>query len=389
MAVPLLDLKAQNGALDSDLKAAFARVLESGYYILGPEVEALEADLAHFTGARHAIGVASGTDAILLALMALGIGAGDEVICPTFTFFATAGCVARLGATPVFVDSRQEDFNIDADDVRRHLTPRTKAIIPVHLFGQMADMDPLLELARERGLAVIEDAAQALGATLSGRQAGSVGTFGAYSFFPSKNLGCLGDAGALVTNDDALAERARVLRVHGMQPKYFHPFIGGNFRIDALQAAFLRVKLPHYGQYTRQRQENAALYREALEKLEGVETVPGEEGAREIVLPAELPGRGHIWNQFTLRVRAADGSSGRRDALRAFLAERQIGCEIYYPKTLHRQECFAYTGQEGKKLPCADALAGEVLSLPIYPELVREQLEEVVQAVAAFLAEGL
>jgi dTDP-4-amino-4,6-dideoxygalactose transaminase len=387
MAVPLLDLKAQNGALEAELKGIFERVLRSGHYILGPEVEGLEKELTAFTGARHALGVSSGTDAILLALMALGVGPGDEVICPSFTFFATAGCVARLGATPIFADSRDSDFNLDLEDAARRVTKKTKAIIPVHLFGQMADMDGVMALADEHGLAVIEDAAQALGSTSQGRQSGTVGTFGTYSFFPSKNLGCLGDSGALVTNDDRLAERARILRVHGMEPKYFHPFIGGNFRIDALQAALLRAKLPHYNDYTQKRRENARFYRERLGGLAGVSQNPAAKDAA-ILLPAELPGEGHIWNQFTLRVRNGKGSAERRDALRSHLLGRGIGCEIYYPRPLHTQDCFSYTGQGGADLPRAARMAAEVLSIPVYPELTQQQKEEVVQGVADFLSGG-
>lgn len=384
MAVPLLDLKGQNGALDAELKAAFERVLYSGHYVMGPENEAFEKALAAFTGAKHALGVSSGTDAILLALMALEIGPGDEVICPTFTFFATAGCIARTGATPVFADSTENGFNVDVADVARRITPRTKAIIPVHLFGQMAAMDAILDLAKEHGLAVIEDAAQALGATLGGRQAGSLGTFGAYSFFPSKNLGCLGDGGALVTNDDRLAERAKILRVHGMEPKYYHPFIGANFRLDPLQAAFLSVKLPHYGDYTRKRQANAAFY---LERLRGRPGVTSDAGADEnvIILPSAQPDEGHIWNQFTLRVRGAGGTSERRDAFRSYLAGQGVGSEIYYPKTLHAQECFAYVGQGGDPFPRANALAREGVSIPIFPELTRAQKEEVAAAIEGFL----
>lgn len=388
MAVPLLDLKGQNGALDVELKAAFERVLNSGHYVMGPENEALEKALAAFTGAKYALGVSSGTDAILLALMALEIGPGDEVICPTFTFFATAGCVARTGATPVFADSAESGFNVDVADVARRITPRTKAIIPVHLFGQMAEMDAIQDLAKEHGLAVIEDAAQALGASGPGssRQAGSLGTFGAYSFFPSKNLGCLGDGGALVTNDDQLAERAKILRVHGMEPKYHHPFIGANFRLDPIQAAFLQVKLPHYGEYTRKRQANAAFYLERLAGLPGVfsegAAAPGKDV---IVLPSAHPDEGHIWNQFTLRVRGKDGSSARRDAFRAFLAERGVGSEIYYPKTLHAQDCFAYVGQGAEPFPRAEALARECVSIPVFPELTEAQKEEVVAVIGGFL----
>src|SRR5580658_2762091 len=271
MNVNLLDLKAQNGALEPELHEAFLRVLRSGHFILGAEVERFERALAEFTGAKYALGVSSGTDAILVALMALGIGPGDEVLCPTFTFFATAGCVARVGAKPVFVDSCPVCFNLDLRDAARRITPRTKAILPVHLFGQAAEMDAVLELARQHGLRVIEDAAQAMGATYRGRQVGTLGDFGTISFFPTKNLGALGDAGAVLTNDAALFERAKILRMHGMEPKYHHQVVGGNFRLDALQAALLSVKLPHFDGYTAARRRNAALYTERLAQLPGVE----------------------------------------------------------------------------------------------------------------------
>src|SRR3954471_11655070 len=264
MAVPLLDLNAQNLAMEGELKAAFERVLRSGHFIMGPEAVAFEKEIAQFLGVKHALGVSSGTDAILLALMALEIKAGDEVICPTFTFFATAGCIARTGAAPVFVDSDPVTFNVDPDDVARKITKKTKAIMPVHLFGQCAEMDAILALAREKGVRVIEDGAQALGATYKGRQAGTMGDFGTFSFFPSKNLGGFGDSGLLVTNDDALAERATLLRVHGAKPKYYHKFVGANFRMDALQCALLRVKLPHCRSYNERRAANAAYYNEKL-----------------------------------------------------------------------------------------------------------------------------
>jgi dTDP-4-amino-4,6-dideoxygalactose transaminase len=386
MTVPLLDLKVQNGALDAELKEAFERVLRSGFYILGPEVEELERELGSYAGARHVIGVSSGTDAILLALMALGIGPGDEVICPSFTFFATAGCIARIGAVPVFAESAKEGFGLDVEDVARRVTPRTKAIIPVHLFGEMTDLGPLMELATAHGLRVVEDAAQALGASYQGRMAGSVGDFGTYSFFPSKNLGCLGDGGALATNDDELAARAKILRVHGMEPKYYHKFIGGNFRIDPLQAALLRVKLPYYSEYSRGRQANAAYYRAELGALEGVGTAGKGSERWTIELPTDPADAFHIWNQFTLRVRSSDGSSARRDALRSFLLERAIGCEIYYPKTLHTQECFSYLGQAKEHLPRAETLSRECLSIPVFPELTEVQRAEVVQAISEFLA---
>ena len=274
MPVPLLDVNAQNHPLEAEFTEAFLRVFRSGQFIMGSEVTALETALAELTGSRHCLGVSSGTDAILLALMALDIGPGDEVLVPTFTFFATGGCVSRTGATPVFVDACPVCFNLDVEDARAKLTSRTKAIIPVHLFGQSADMDPILALAGEHGLRVLEDAAQSLGAGYRDRPCGSLGDFGTYSFFPSKNLGGFGDAGALVCQDDALAERARILRNHGSQPKYYHHWVGGNFRLDPLQAAMLRVKLPHYGDYTARRQANAAFYTEHLGALPGVAVAP-------------------------------------------------------------------------------------------------------------------
>ena len=369
MAVPLLDLNAQNLALENELKAAFERVLRSGMFILGPEAVAFEKEMAQMIGVKHALGVSSGTDAILLALMALDIKAGDEVICPTYTFFATAGCIARAGATPVFVDSRPDSFNVDPDDISRKITGRTKAIMPVHLFGQCAEMEPILQLAKEKGLRVIEDGAQALGASYNGKQAGSMGDFGTFSFFPSKNLGGFGDSGLLVTNDDALAERATLLRTHGSKPKYYHKFVGGNFRMDPLQCALIRVKLPHYNRYTERRQANAAYYTEKFSAIPGL--------ASKITLPKATANCGHIWNQYTLRVLGA----GRRDALKNFLAEKKIGTEIYYPVPMHQQECFAYVGTKKETMPVANQLANEALSIPIFPELKREQLDEVISAI--------
>jgi dTDP-4-amino-4,6-dideoxygalactose transaminase len=368
MKVPLLDLNQQHAPLAAELSAAFQRVLTSGQFILGREVEEFEQAAAALTGTRHAIGVSSGTDAILLALMALGIGPGDEVLCPSFTFFATAGCVARVGAKPVFVDSCGTSFNIDVADASRRVTARTKAIMPVHLFGQTADMDAVRKLATAHGLRVIEDAAQALGASFNGRPAGSMSDFATFSFFPTKNLGALGDAGLLVTSNDELAERARVLRNHGAEKQYFHKLVGGNFRLDALQAAFLKVKLPHLAGYTARRRENAAFYNKAL-------SATRRSRADEDIRPAELPGNYHIWNQYTLRV---DG----RDQLRRHLAERGIASAIYYPVPLHRQECFTSAGP----LPVAEQLSQECLSLPIYPELTSEQLEWVAAAVREFAA---
>jgi len=390
--VPLLDLNAQNLALESELKDAFERVLRSGRFILGPEVEKLERELASRLGVEHAIGVSSGTDAILLALMTLEIGPGDEVLCPTFTFFATAGCVARTGATPVFVDSCPSCFNLDVSDAGRKIGPRTRAIIPVHLFGQPAEMDGVLELARANGIPVIEDGAQSLGARYKNRCVGALGAFGIFSFFPSKNLGGFGDGGLVVTNDGNLAARARDMRAHGARPKYHHKYVGGNFWLDPLQAALLAVKVPHYDAYTERRRANAAYYTEQLSRLPGAvvtegaghlcgeKTTPARPGhAGRVVLPGAHRDRTHIWNQYTLRLRR----SGDRDALRDFLQKRRIGSEIYYPVPMHRQECFAYL--DDVSLPVAEALAGECLSIPIYPELSRRQQDEVVSAVAEFL----
>lgn len=393
MAVPLLDVNAQNHPLESDFNSAFQRVFRTGHFIMGQEVTSFEQEIAALVKSKHALGISSGTDAILLALMALEIGPGDEVLCPAFTFFATAGCVSRTGATPVFVDVCPVCFNIDLRDARKKVTARTKAIVPVHLFGQSAHMDGVMKLAKEHGLRVIEDAAQAIGAGYHGRSVGTMGDFGCYSFFPSKNLGGLGDGGLLVTEDDELARKAISLRNHGMNPKYYHSHIGGNFRLDALQAAFLRVKLPHYAGYTSNRQANAAYYTDRLGSLPGVALAPEsacaslhaspvEGPAARITLPRALPGHDHIWNQYTLRVAGA----GQRDALREHLVSRQIGCEIYYPVTMDQQTCFASL-PASSRVGCevSHRLANEVLSIPIYPELKLEQKEEVVAAIANFL----
>jgi dTDP-4-amino-4,6-dideoxygalactose transaminase len=363
--------------------------VRSGQFILGPEVEKFERDLAASVGARHALGVSSGTDALLLALMALGIGPGDEVLCPSFTFFATAGCVSRVGARPVLCDSSPVTFNLDLRDAEKRLTPRTRAIIPVHLFGQSADMDAVLALAAKHRLRVIEDAAQALGARWRERPVGTMGDFGVASFFPTKNLGALGDAGALVTQDDALHERARILRVHGMEPKYHHQLIGGNFRLDALQAALLAVKLPRAAAYNLSRQRHAGHYAARLSSLPGARLAmrgdarvsPEVKEAARLILPIVLPEGQAIWNQYTVRVPGA----GRRDALRAHLTARGIASEIYYPIPLHEQACFADLGYQPDDLPWAPRLAGEVLSLPVYPELAESQVEEVCAAIGDFL----
>lgn len=374
MNVPLLDLNAQNFPLEEELTAAFKRVLHSSRFILGPEVEELESKIAEMAEAKHGIGVSSGTDAILLALMALDIGPGDEILCPSFTFFATAGCIARTGATPIFVDSTEDTFNIDVADAARKITKKTKAIIPVHLFGQAANMDAVMALAEEHDVPVIEDGAQALGAKYHGRPVGGIGTFGTFSFFPSKNLGGFGDGGMLVTNDDALAEKSRIFRAHGSKPKYYHKYVGGNFRLDPLQAALLLVKLPHYDEYTRKRQENASRYTAEFQNLSNQEQA--------LLLPVNSQGDGHIWNQYTLRVPGED----RRDVLRKHLNSVGVGSEIYYPVPMDEQECFADLGQKGS-CPMATKLAGDCFSIPIFPELSEEQQAAVVEAVGDALAQ--
>jgi dTDP-4-amino-4,6-dideoxygalactose transaminase len=363
MPVPLLDLNRQNAPLHAELMAACERVLRSGHFIQGEEVELFEADCARFLGVKHAIAVSSGTDAILVALMALEIGPGDEVICPSFTFFATAGCIARTGATPVFADSDLETFNLDPVDLARRITPRTKAIIPVHLFGQSADMDPILRIAAEHKLVVIEDAAQSLGARYKGRACGTMGDAGTYSFFPSKNLGGFGDGGLVATNRDDLAERIRLLRTHGARPKYYHKLIGGNFRLDALQCALLRVKLPHLKSYCESRRVNAEFYTQHLKDLTGV------------FVPTILEVNDSIWNQYTLRLPRQE----RRESLRRALTERSIGHEVYYPIPLHRQECFS--NLPSGPLRTCEELAGVVLSIPVFPELVDGERSNIVEAI--------
>jgi dTDP-4-amino-4,6-dideoxygalactose transaminase len=377
--VPFLDLRRETGSLDAELQDAFARVLGSGRYILGPEVEALEAQCAQLLGVKHALGVSSGTDALLLALMTLGIGAGDEVICPTYTFFATAGVVWRTGARPVFVDVLPCCYNLDPSGVAARVTPRTRAIIPVHLFGQCAHMDPILQLASSRGIAIVEDAAQAIGASTGGRRAGTMGRLGCFSFFPSKNVGALGDAGLLVTDDDALAAKARVLRTHGAEPKYHHALVGGNFRMDALQAALLRVKLTRLDASTARRQANARLYRQLFEAR-------GLDGTR-LILPAECQ-ETHVYHQYVVRVPDPPGRHGTgstRDGLRTLLAERRVGTEVYYPVPMHLQPCFSALGGRAGDLPQAEGAAVETLALPIFPELTHDEIEYVTHGVAAML----
>lgn len=362
--VPLLDLEGQYRPLRDDILAAITRVCDSQRFIMGPEVEALERELAADLGAGDAIAVSSGTDAILAVLMALGIGPGDEVVTSTFSFFATAGCVARLGATPVLVDIDPTTYNLDPAAVRAALTPRTTAIIPVHLYGLCADMDPILAAASDAGVPVIEDACQTIGGTYRGRQAGSMGTAGCFSFFPTKNLGAFGDAGLVTTGDRALGHEIRLLRNHGADRRYFHKRIGGNFRLDALQAAVLRVKRPHLPRWTEMRRANAARYA-ALFASAGL--------TGRIVLPTEPAGRRHIFNQYVVRV-------PDRDRVRAFLTERGIGTEIYYPVPFHLQECFAHLGHGRGDFPQAEAAADSTIALPVYGELTEAQQAAVVGA---------
>ena len=338
-------------------------------FILGPEVEKLEAELAQDLGARHAIGVSSGTDALIVSLMALDIGPGDEVIIPTLSFFATAGAVARLGATPVFVDVDPVNLMIDPAAVRRALTSRTRAVMPVHLFGLCAEMDALLEIGSEHNIRIVEDAAQALGAAYKGRPAGLFGDVGCFSFFPTKNLGAFGDAGLVVTNDDALGRRIRLLRNHGASPKYYHREIGGNFRLDALQAAVLRVKRPHLGDWNSQRRQNAARYREGFTRA-GL--------AGRVTLPEEPAGQSHVYHQYVIRV-------PERDRVRTFLTDRGIGTEVYYPVPFHRQECFTHYPSSLGQFPNADAAVAEVLALPVYPGLSDEQASYVISSIGEAL----
>jgi dTDP-4-amino-4,6-dideoxygalactose transaminase len=368
MKVPLLDLQAQYAPLRVEILAAMTRVADSQRFIMGPEIDALEDELARMLGIPYAISVSSGTDALLLALMALGIGPGDEVITPTYSFFATAGAVVRLRARPVLVDIDPVTFNIDPVQAVAAITPRTKAIMPVHLFGLAADLDPLLEAGARAGIPIVEDAAQAIGSTYKSRPAGGIGAFGWFSFFPSKNLGAFGDAGLLTTTEQSLAARARLLRTHGMQPKYYHHAVGANFRMDALQAAILRVKAPHLAAWTEGRRANAARYRELFRAA-------GLEGF--VTLPVEPHDRFHIYNQFVIR-------TPDRDALKRHLDAEGIGNEIYYPVPFHRQPCFADLGYDADAFPHAERAAAESLALPIYGELTQAQQEAVVAAIGVF-----
>jgi dTDP-4-amino-4,6-dideoxygalactose transaminase len=376
MKVPLLDLSAQHQPIKKEMMAAIEAVFDSNAFILGPAVKAFEERVAAYSDARFAIGVASGTDALLISLMALGIEPGDEVITSPYTFFATAGVIARLGARPVFVDIDPVSYNIDPNKISAVITQKTKAILPVHLYGQMAEMEPILKIAEAHQLPVVEDAAQAIGAQYSnGKRAGSLGHLGCFSFFPSKNLGGLGDGGMVTTNDPALAQKVEILRVHGGMPKYYHKVIGGNFRIDSLQAAALNVKLNYLDDWTKKRQENAKTYIDLFKKSGLVKQVG-------LSLPDAVHEKTgvlhyHIYNQFVIRVTG-------RDLLRKYLMEKGIGTEIYYPVPLHLQECFGYLGYKAGDFPEAERAAHSTLALPIYPELTREMQEAVVNAIQSF-----
>ena len=386
MKVPLLDLKLQYKSHKKELDEALLRVAESQYFILGKEVEKLESSLKEYLGCKYAFGVSSGTDALLLALMALNIQPGDEIIVPTFSFFATAGVVSRLNAIPVFADVDPVTFNLDPNAIEKLITPKTKAIIPVHLYGQSAEMENIVAIAKKHNLKVVEDGAQAIGVQYKdGKKVGTIGDIGCYSFFPSKNLGCFGDGGLVVTDDDELGEMLKIMRVHGGKPKYYHKVIGGNFRIDEIQAAVLNVKLPFLDGWSEKRRQNAKMYTQffidaGLSEEEG-KLVFDEKN--KVLLPLAVYKESaaknyHIYNQYIIRVE-------KRDELRKYLSENEIGTEIYYPVPFHRQECFANLNCKDEDFPVSNSAAGNTIALPIFPELMEEQLKYVVQKIAEFL----
>jgi len=368
LQVPLLDIPASYEQILSDVEKKISEVIRSGRFILGPVVEELEARIAGYCGAKYAVGVSSGTDALLISLMAAGVGEGDEVITTPFTFFATAGSIARVGAHPVFVDIEPETFNIDPKQIENKITDKTRALMPVHLYGQCANMDSILEVARRHGLAVIEDAAQAIGSEYKGQRAGSIGDYGCLSFFPTKNLGGFGDGGMVTTSSKELYERVKILRVHGSEPKYFHKTIGGNFRLDAIQAAVVLAKLNYLDHWTELRRQNAEIYKTLFEKRGLLNSLE---------LPSETTPR-HVYNQYVIRVK------DYRDGLRQFLDKNHVATEIYYPLPLHLQECFDSLGYHQGDFPVAERAADEVLALPVYPELTESQLEYVVEMIAHF-----
>jgi dTDP-4-amino-4,6-dideoxygalactose transaminase len=371
VAVPALNLQAQYQTIRDEIEPVVRRVIESQMFVMGPEVEALEAELAQYCGVSRGVGCASGTDALILPLMALEVGPGDEVITTPYSFFATAGSIWRTGAKPVFVDIEPDTYNMDPARIENAITARTRVIMPVHLYGQTADMDPIMEIARRHGLFVIEDAAQAIGAGYKGRRAGGIGDVGALSFYPSKNLGGFGDGGLMTTNDPVLGRSMARLRVHGMEPKYHHHEVGFNSRLDSIQAAVLRVKLRHLDAWTSLRREAAARY-DHLFEAHGLTDL--------VALPGESPGCFHVYNQYVIRVPAP-----MRDPLREYLTSRQIGTEIYYPIPLHLQPCFAPLSHKPGDFPNAESAASETLALPIYPELIDEQQRLVVGSIRQFL----
>lgn len=365
MRVPLLDLQAQYATIRDEIRPVVERVIESQQFILGPEVEAFEQEVAAYCGAKYAIGVSSGTDALLIALMAAGIGKGDEVITTPYSFIATATSISRVGAIPVFIDIDPKTYTIDPKAIADEITDATKAIMPVHLFGQCAEMKPILDLAKQRNMLVIEDAAQAIGAGQNGVKAGTMGAFGCFSFFPSKNLGGFGDGGLVTTNDEAFAQRVKELRQHGGKDKYRNAMIGINGRLDALQAAVLRVKLTHLDAWSAARREHAEYYTQAFQ------------GMKEVQTPITAPGNTHIYNQYVLRVE-------RRDELQAHLNAHQIGNAIYYPIPIHLQECYDILGYQETDFPAAEQAAAETIALPVYPELTQAQQDDVIETIHAF-----
>lgn len=367
MAVPLLDLTRQHRPIRAELDRALATVFDHCGFIMGPEVRKLEAELATFCGVKHALGVASGTDALLLALRACGVGPGDEVITSAFSFFASAGVISRLGAKPVFVDIEPDTFNIDSAKIAHAVTPRTKVIMPIHLFGQCADMDQIIAIANKHGIKVVEDAAQAIGSLHKGRKAGAIGHLGCFSFFPTKNLGCAGDGGLVTTNDDNLADQVRILRQHGGRSEYLHQIVGYNSRLDTLQAAILQVKLPYLVGWTEARRRNAARYDQGLAGLP-------------LRTPVVREGNYHIYHQYSITIE-------RREELMAWLKEKQIGHKIYYPVPFHQQECFAGLGYRPGDLPICEKAAATILSLPIFGEMTVSEQDEVIGAIRQFFSQ--
>ena len=385
MNVPLLDLKIQYNALKTELNNALLKVAESQYFILGKEVDDFEKEIANYIGCKYAYGISSGTDALLLALMALGIQPDDEIIVPTYSFFATAGVVARLNAKPILVDSDPVTFNINPSLIEKKITSKTKAIIPVHLYGQSVEMEEIVSIANKYNLKIVEDAAQAIGVQYKdGRSVGTIGDVGCFSFFPSKNLGCFGDAGLVTTNDEKIAEQLQIMRVHGGKPKYYHKVIGGNFRIDAIQAAVLRVKLPHLDSWCEGRRTNAELYNQLFisHKLASETGKINYSETEKVLLPKAVYKSSsiknyHIFNQYIIRVE-------KRDELRKFLSENNIASEIYYPVPFHRQECFKYLNTNDSDFPVANNSAEHSIALPIYPELTKEHISYVVETINKF-----